>query len=102
MENQQHSTSMTEAELLSISGATHNETPYVVLSMRLNLDNYHVHNLGLTPQQAVRLWRDLCNLATTSPIMREAISKTPNTYDHYKRIVLDEPVPKRKRRKKPE
>lgn len=93
-----HQTLMTEAEILSVAGARYNDAGFIVLSMRLNPENFMVHNLGLKPEQAVRLWRDLTMLAQTSEVMKKAIEETPNHYDNFKRIMLEEAPPPKKGR----
>jgi len=83
-----HQTLITDAELLAITAAKSQEQSYIVLSMRLDTENMQVHNLGLTPQQAVRLLRDLTSLATTSEIMKKAIADTPNLYADFRDCML--------------
>lgn len=92
--SRKHFTNITEGELLSISAAKHDGVPYIVLSFRLDSESFEVNNVGIKPEQAVRLLRDLSALATNSDTMKEAIANTENGYDDYKRIMLEETVPK--------
>ena len=87
-----HFTSVVEGEILSITAGRTNGIPKMILSLRVGSDSFDCLNLCIKPEQAVRLWRDLANLASNSEIMKEAVNETPDYYEFYKTIVTDERV----------
>jgi hypothetical protein len=99
--NKKHFTTVSAGELLSVTGAKHKNENFIVLTIRLDPENFESKNIGLKPEQAVRLLRDLQNMVNHSPIMAEAYQNAPDSFESYKKIVLEEPVPKKKARKKP-
>lgn len=79
-----------EVELCSASVGT-GEGNRLILALRSPDTGFQIQNIGFRPTDAVRLWRDLCYLASNSKLMRKAIAEEPDLYEHFKAIATDKP-----------
>lgn len=89
---------ITEAELLAVSVAKSTDKNFVVFSLRLDTDSFESTNIGISADQAVRLWRDLSSLGLTSEILKQEFNSNPSLYDNYENIILDKKLSKKRGR----
>lgn len=89
------STMVNEVELCSASVGT-GEGNRLILSLRSAETGFAIQNIGFRPIDAVRLWRDLCYLASNSQLMKQAIANEPDLYENFKRIASNKPPVKEK------
>ncbi|MEY4565227.1 MAG: hypothetical protein RLY14_197 [Planctomycetota bacterium] len=98
--SEKHFTNIIDGEIVSLSAGQQDNRSFVIVSVRIEPNSFRVVNIGISPEQAVRVWRDLSNMALTSPILKEAVANNPSDYESFRRIYLEEPLPKKKRRKR--
>jgi hypothetical protein len=84
------STMVNEVELCSASVGK-GDGNRLILALRFPETGYAIQNIGFRPVDAVRLWRDLCFLASNSPLMKKAIAEEPDLYENFKAIATDKP-----------
>lgn len=85
---QEHKTMVDRVELMSLSIASVEGDPCLVLTMRLDRNKFESNNIAISAEQAIRLRKDLDHIFNTSESMKKALEKTRDSKESFEKIIF--------------